>query len=81
MPADPNRVILTGENPFIRLSQTDGGPNTTNASFWRIITFAARYRLPAAYPYRFFTEIGELMSYGIEPTDLFGARLPMSIAS
>ena len=26
MPADPNRVILTGENPFVRLSQTDGGP-------------------------------------------------------
>jgi len=35
--ADPNRLILTGENPFIRLSETDGGPNTTNASFWRII--------------------------------------------
>ena len=35
--ADPNRVILTGENPFIRLSDTDGGPHTTNASFWRII--------------------------------------------
>ena len=34
---DPNRVILTGENPFIRLSETDGGPETTNASFWRII--------------------------------------------
>lgn len=33
---DPNRVILTGENPFIRLSETDGGPLTTNASFWRI---------------------------------------------
>ena len=41
MPADPNRVILTGENPFVRLSQTDGGPNTTNASFWRIITCPA----------------------------------------
>ena len=41
MPADPNRVILTGENPFIRLSQTDGGPNATNASFWRIITCPA----------------------------------------
>jgi hypothetical protein len=41
MPADTNRVILTGENPFIRLSQTDGGPNTTNASFWRIITCPA----------------------------------------
>ena len=35
--ADPNRVILTGENPFIRLSKNDGDPTTTNASFWRII--------------------------------------------
>ena len=34
---DPNRVILTGENPFIRLSETDGGDNTTDASFWRIL--------------------------------------------
>src|SRR5713226_2531950 len=38
--ADPNRVILTGENPFIRLSETDGDP-TTNASYWRIITCPA----------------------------------------
>ena len=37
MPADPNRVILTGENPFVRLSVNDGDPFTTNASFWRII--------------------------------------------
>jgi hypothetical protein len=35
--ADPNRVILTGENPFIRLSERDGDPNKTDASFWRII--------------------------------------------
>jgi hypothetical protein len=35
--ADPNRVIVTGENPFIRLSATDGDPNTTDASFWRIL--------------------------------------------
>src|SRR5260370_40364525 len=41
MPADPNHVILTGENPFIRLSATDGGPNPPNASFWRIITCPA----------------------------------------
>jgi len=35
---DPNNTILTGENPFIRLSATDNGSNfTTNASFWRII--------------------------------------------
>ena len=41
MAADPNHVILTGENPFIRLSATDGGPQTTNASYWRIITCPA----------------------------------------
>ena len=35
--ADPNKIVLTGENPFIRLSATDGGPETTSASFWRIL--------------------------------------------
>ena len=39
--ADPNHLILTGENPFIRLSDKDGGATTTNASFWRIITCPA----------------------------------------
>ena len=36
-PIDPNRLLLTGENPYIRLSQTDDGPTTTDASFWRIL--------------------------------------------
>ena len=35
--ADPNKVILTGENPFIRLSETDSDDFSTNASFWRRI--------------------------------------------
>jgi hypothetical protein len=35
--ADPNVVIVTGENPFIRLSPKDNDDYTTNASFWRII--------------------------------------------
>jgi hypothetical protein len=35
---DPNRVLLVGENPFIRLSESDGAPFSTNASFWRIVT-------------------------------------------
>jgi hypothetical protein len=35
MSADTNRVLCCGENPFIRLSDTDGGPETTVASFWR----------------------------------------------
>ena len=36
-PIDPNRVLLTGENPYIRLSEADEGPTTTDASFWRIL--------------------------------------------
>jgi hypothetical protein len=38
---DPNRLILTGENPFIRLSATDDGPITTSASYWRILMSGA----------------------------------------
>ena len=41
MSLDPNRLILTGENPFIRLSDADGGAITTNASFWRILVSPA----------------------------------------
>ena len=37
MAADPNRVIVSGENPFIRLSETDSDNFTTNASFWRVL--------------------------------------------
>jgi putative ABC transport system substrate-binding protein len=36
-----------------------------------IIALAARYRLPAVYPYRFFVEAGGLMSYGPNLTDLY----------
>ena len=32
-----NKVVLTGENPFIRLSDSPDGDETTNASFWRIL--------------------------------------------
>jgi len=35
--ADPNAVLLTGENPFIRLSVLDSDNFTTNASYWRIL--------------------------------------------
>ena len=36
-----------------------------------ITSLAARYRLPAVYPYRFFTEVGGLLSYGDDWTDNF----------
>jgi putative ABC transport system substrate-binding protein len=36
-----------------------------------ITTLAARYRLPAVYPFRFFAEVGGLLSYGSDILDNF----------
>jgi putative ABC transport system substrate-binding protein len=36
-----------------------------------IVALAARYRLPAVYPFRFFAEAGGLMSYGTDRSDPF----------
>ena len=36
-----------------------------------IISLAARYRLPAVYPVRFFAELGGLISYGNDVNDNF----------
>jgi putative ABC transport system substrate-binding protein len=36
-----------------------------------IVALAARHRLPAVYPFRYFTTIGGLMSYGIDQPDLY----------
>jgi hypothetical protein len=38
---DDNHVIVTGENQFVRLSEKDGDPHTTEASFWRIVSSPA----------------------------------------
>jgi putative tryptophan/tyrosine transport system substrate-binding protein len=46
-----------------------------------ITSLAARYHVPAVYPYRFFAEVGGLLSYGVDQADNFGARRPMPIAS
>lgn len=35
-PIVPGKLILNGENPFIRLSHKPGGPTTTDASLWSI---------------------------------------------
>jgi putative ABC transport system substrate-binding protein len=43
----------------------------TSANSKRIIELAGQYRLPAVYPFKFFTESGGLMSYGIDRADLF----------
>jgi len=36
-----------------------------------IVTAAAKFRLPTIYPFKFFTAIGGLVSYGIENIDLY----------
>jgi putative ABC transport system substrate-binding protein len=36
-----------------------------------ITSLAARYRVSAVYPWRFFAEVGGLISYGAEQRDLF----------
>jgi putative ABC transport system substrate-binding protein len=36
-----------------------------------IISLAARFRIPAVYPYRYFAEAGGLLSYGVDAVDLF----------
>jgi putative ABC transport system substrate-binding protein len=42
-----------------------------NAHRAEITSLAARYHLPAVYPYRYFTELGGLLSYGSDLTDNF----------
>ena len=47
-------------------------PDTfTSAHRTEITSLAARHRLPAVYPFRFFAELGGLLSYGNDPVDLF----------
>jgi putative ABC transport system substrate-binding protein len=45
--------------------------NMTNSHRDLIVALAARYRLPAVYPYRFYLENGGLMSYGMSYADVF----------
>jgi putative tryptophan/tyrosine transport system substrate-binding protein len=56
--------------------EPDGGliamPDTfLNVHRTEVVSLAARHRLPAAYPYRFFAELGGLFSYGTQPLDNF----------
>jgi putative ABC transport system substrate-binding protein len=65
------------ENALGALAREPGGgfvvmPDTfTNIHRDRIVALAARYRLPAIYPFRWFADIGGLLSYGIDSDDMF----------
>jgi len=65
------------ESPIAAFAQEPNGglisiptaPNQANRE--RILSLAARHRLPACYPFRVFPTEGGLMSYGPDQTDLF----------
>jgi putative tryptophan/tyrosine transport system substrate-binding protein len=50
------------------IAMPDGFLNVHRAE---IVSLAARYRLPTVYPWRFFAEMGGLLSYGNDQRDLF----------
>src|SRR5262249_34959319 len=56
---EPNGGLVVPPDPF------------TVAHSAEIISLAARYRLPAVYPARFFAELGGLLSYGNDVNDNF----------
>jgi len=56
---EPNGGLVVMPEPFLNLHRAE------------VISLAARYRLPAVYPYRLYTELGGLLSYGIDPPDNF----------
>jgi len=56
---EPNGGLVVPPDPF------------TVAYSAEIISLAARYRLPAVYPVRFFAELGGLLSYGNDVNDNF----------
>jgi putative ABC transport system substrate-binding protein len=71
---DPTDDIESALEVFAR--EPGGGlivlPTPANASARdRIFSLAARYRLPAVYPFRYYATGGGLMSYGFETLDLF----------
>ena len=56
---DPNSGLIVMPDTF------------TIAHRVEITSLAARYRLPAIYPFRLFAEVGGLLSYGVDLTDNF----------
>jgi putative tryptophan/tyrosine transport system substrate-binding protein len=56
---EPNGGLIVSPDPV------------TTANREQIIALAARHRLPAIYPYRFFLTSGGLISYGIDRPDVF----------
>jgi putative ABC transport system substrate-binding protein len=72
----PVRSDAEIESAIAALAPSDGGVIVMTDPFTAvhrkaIVSLASRYRVPAVYPYRFFTAEGGLLSYGADVPDLF----------
>ena len=56
---EPNSGLIAMPDSFMNIHRVE------------VTSLAARYHLPAVYPYRYYTELGGLLSYGNDPRDLF----------
>jgi putative ABC transport system substrate-binding protein len=56
---EPNGGLIAMSDQFLNVHRAE------------VTLLAARYRLPAVYPSRFFTELGGLLSYGPDTIDNF----------
>jgi putative ABC transport system substrate-binding protein len=56
---EPDSGLIAMPDPF------------TLANREKIVSLAARYRVPVVYPYRFFAEVGGLLAYGVDLADNF----------
>ena len=57
--ATPNSALIVLTDTFTTVNRD------------RIIALAAKYRLPALYPYRFFAQSGGLVSYGVDTLEQY----------
>src|SRR6516165_10448108 len=56
---EPNGGLIAMPDSFLEVNRVE------------ITSLAARYRLPAVYPFRLFAKVGGLLSYGVDRTDNF----------
>jgi ABC-type uncharacterized transport system substrate-binding protein len=56
---EPNGGLIVMPDSFVNVYRAE------------IVSLAARYHLPSVYPWRFFAELGGLLSYGSEQGDMF----------
>lgn len=57
--AEPGGALITVPDNFLTVHRD------------LIIALAAKFRIPAVYPYRYFAEAGGLLSYGVDAVNLF----------